>query len=175
VAAFCDVSEEKLKARTEEYGKYGPARTYSDHTDMLNDPAVDIVEVLTPHYLHKQMVLDSLAAGKHVSLQKPPAINLEEMDDMIAAAEKAGTKFKVFENFVFYPPYLLAKKLFEAGEEWPVAFASNASSLAGVGGASRIVGWQIVRRCARQPCLWDDSYSSRGITCSARSKRCSRG
>ena len=69
------------------------------------------------------MVLDSLSAGKHVSLQKPPAIDLEEMDDMISAAAKAGTKFKVFENFVFYPPYLRAKELFEAGEIGdPVAF-----------------------------------------------------
>jgi predicted dehydrogenase len=163
VAAFCDVSEERLKARAEEYGKYGPARTYFDHADMLNDPAVDIVEVLTPHYLHKQMVLDSLAAGKHVSLQKVPAINIEEMDDMIAAARKAGTKFKVFENFVFYPPYLFAKQLFETGEIGdPVAFRYKLASSLAPGGWEvplETWAWRIVDdMCGGGPCLWDDGY-----------------
>ncbi len=77
MAAFCDVSEERLLQRIEQYEKYGRARAYADYTEMLNDPAVDIVEVLTPHYLHRQMVLDSMAAGKHVSVQKVPAVNLE--------------------------------------------------------------------------------------------------
>lgn len=163
VAAFCDVSDEKLAARVEQYGKYGPTKTYTDHADMLNDPAVDIVEVLTPHYLHKQMVLDSLAAGKHVSLQKPPAINLEEMDDMIAAATAAGTKFKVFENFVFYPPYLRAKELFEAGEIGEaVAFRYKlASSLAPGGWEVPLESWAwriVEEMCGGGPCLWDDGY-----------------
>ncbi len=163
VAAFCDVSEERLTDRADRYSEYGPANTYLDHTDMLQDPAVDIVEVLTPHYLHKQMVLDAVAAGKHVSLQKPPAIDLAEMDEMMAAAEKAGVKFKVFENFVFYPPYLRAKALLEAGEIGdPVAFRYKlASSLAPCGWEVPLDAWawRIVEdMCGGGPCLWDDGY-----------------
>lgn len=163
VAAFCDVSDEKLVARAAQYGSSGPAKTYNRHQDMLNDPAVDIVEVLTPHHLHRQMVLDSVAAGKHVSLQKPPAMNLLEMDEMIAAAQRAGTKLKVFENFVFYPPYLRAKQMLEAGEIGdPVAFRYKLASSLAPGGWEvplETWAWRIVEEmCGGGPCLWDDGY-----------------
>jgi len=160
VAAYCDVEEEILQSRVEEYG---PAKKYFDHKEMLADPDVDIVEVLTPHYLHKDMVLDALAARKHVSLQKPPAVTLEEMDDMIAAAEKAGTKFKVFENFVFYPPYLRAKQLIEAGEIGdPVGIRIKMSmSMAESGWEVPIESWAwrvVEEMCGGGPCLFDDGY-----------------
>jgi predicted dehydrogenase len=163
VAAFCDVSEEKLKARVEQYGKYGPARIFTDHAEMLNDPAVHMVEVLTPHYTHRQMVLDSLDAGKHVCVQKPPAVSMEEIDDMIAAAKRAGRKFKVFENFVFYPPYLKAKELFEAGEIGdPVAVRFKMASSFAPGGWEVPLeswAWRIVEEmCGGGPCLFDDGY-----------------
>ncbi len=43
-------------------------------------------------------------------------MNVREMDEMISAARKAGVKLKVFENFVFYPPYRKVKELMDAGE-----------------------------------------------------------
>ena len=163
VAAFCDLEQETVDRRAEQYGKHGPARTYLDHHEMLADPAVDIVEVLTPHFLHHEMVIDSLEAGKHVSLQKPPAISIDEMDSMIRASERAGKKFKVFENFIFYPPYLKAKELFEAGEIGdPVGlrFKMN-SSMAPMGWEVPLEAWawRIVEdMCGGGPCMFDDGY-----------------
>jgi predicted dehydrogenase len=75
-----------------------------------------MVEVLLPHHLHHQVALDCIAAGKHVSVQKPMSMNLKEADDMIAAAAKAGVYLKVFENFLFMPQIQRAKELVEAGE-----------------------------------------------------------
>ncbi|HWQ58989.1 MAG TPA: Gfo/Idh/MocA family oxidoreductase [Clostridia bacterium] len=49
-------------------------------------------------------------------MQKPMALNLAECDRMIDAAKHNGVKLKVFENFVFYPPYQLAKRMLDAGE-----------------------------------------------------------
>ncbi len=163
VAAFCDVSEDRLRQRAEEYGAYGPARTYLDPADMLSDAQIDIVEVLTPHHLHHRMVLDCIKAGKHVSVQKPPAATLEEMEDMITAAGEAGVKLKVFENFVFYPPYLRAKELFEAGEIGePVSFRYKMASSLAPGGWDVPLeswAWRIVEEmCGGGPCLWDDGY-----------------
>lgn len=80
IVALCDLEEEVMDRTVEQYG---PASKYFDHLEMLQDPSVDIAEVLTPHYLHRQMVVDALSAGKHVSLQKPPAVTMEEMDDML--------------------------------------------------------------------------------------------
>lgn len=160
VVAYCDVDEEVLKKRVE---RYGPAKTYFDHTEMLADPAVDIVEVLTPHYLHHGMVIDSLEAGKHVSLQKPPAVSMEEMDSMIEAASRAKTKFKVFENFIFYPPYLKAKELVEAGEIGdPVAIRIKMGmSMAPTGWEVPLEAWAwrvVEDMCGGGPCLFDDGY-----------------
>ena len=163
VAAFCDLEEETVKRRVSEYGRHGPAKTYLDHKEMLADPDVDIVEVLTPHYLHHQMVIEALEAGKHVSLQKPPAVSLDEMDSMIRAAQAAGKKFRVFENFIFYPPYLKAKELLEAGEIGdPVGLRYKMnSSMAPMGWEVPLEAWAwriVEEMCGGGPCLFDDGY-----------------
>lgn len=160
VVAFCDLNEEVLKSRVE---RYGPAETYTEYGELLADSRVDIVEVLTPHFLHHRMVLDALESGKHVSLQKPPAVNIEQMDSMLLAAEKAGTKFKVFENFVFYPPYLKAKELIEAGEIGdPVGVRMKmCGSMAPAGWEVPLESWAwriVEEMCGGGPCLFDDGY-----------------
>ncbi len=111
--AIADINDQLLERRRQEWA---PRRCYTDYRDLLADPEVDFVEIITPHHLHKPMVLDAAKAGKHISVQKPMSITIREADEMIEATEKAGVKFKVFENFVFYPPYVLAKQLLDAGE-----------------------------------------------------------
>lgn len=160
IAAFCDVSRETLDSRV---GRYGDARTYTDYTRMLEDPGVDIVEVLTPHHLHHRMVLDSLAAGKHVSLQKPPAVSIGEMESICEAAQKASTKFKVYENFIFYPPYVRARELFRAGEIGdPVSLRIKMCSSLSPSGwevPMEAWAWRVTEElCGGGPCLFDDGY-----------------
>lgn len=89
---------------------------FASYQDLLGLPEVDLVEILLPHHLHYQATLDAAAAGKNISVQKPMAVNVQEADEMIAAAKKAGVILKVFENFIFYPPVLKAKELIDAGE-----------------------------------------------------------
>jgi predicted dehydrogenase len=91
-------------------------RVFTDYNDLLALKDLDLVEILLPHHLHYQATLDAAAAGKHISLQKPMALSVAEADEMIAAARKAGVIFKVFENFIFYPPVVRAKALIDAGE-----------------------------------------------------------
>ena len=160
VVAFSDLDEETLDRRVAEYGE---AATYLDYQELLSDPGVDIVEVLTPHFLHEQMVIDALEAGKHVSLQKPPAVTLEEMDHMIATAERCDRKLKVYENFVFYPPYLRAKQLIEAGEIGDVVGVriKMNMSMAPTGWEVPLESWAwrvVQEMCGGGPCLFDDGY-----------------
>jgi predicted dehydrogenase len=112
IYAVCDSQEELARQRAQEWG----AKTWlSDYRQLLRDEALDAVEILTPHHLHAEMTIAALEAGKHVSLQKPMAINLREADAMIAAAQHSGKLFRVCENFRYYPPYVKAKQLLDEG------------------------------------------------------------
>jgi predicted dehydrogenase len=115
IVAVCDIDPDIARMRGEQWG-VPAARIFTDYHDLLALPDVDLVEILLPHHLHHQATLDAAAAGKHISLQKPMALSVAEADAMIAAAKDAGVIFKVFENFIFYPPVQRAKALIEAGE-----------------------------------------------------------
>lgn len=96
--------------------EYNIPKVYSSYEEVLADKDVTAIEIIVPHHLHSEMTIKACQAGKHVSVQKPMAMNLEECDKMIAAAKENGVKLRVFENFIFYPPYQLAKKMLDAGE-----------------------------------------------------------
>jgi predicted dehydrogenase len=115
LVAVCDADPKTAHARAKDWG-ISEERVFTDYKDLLALKDLDMVEILTPHHLHYQHTLDAAAAGKHISLQKPMALNVAQADEMIAAAKKAGVIFKVFENFIFYPPMQRAKALIDAGE-----------------------------------------------------------
>jgi predicted dehydrogenase len=110
--AVCDVNENLLRARAREWGTQ---RAYADYRELLADPKVDAVEVITPHHLHAPIGIAALQAGKHVSMQKPMAMNVAECDALIAAASRSGKLFRVFENFRYCQPMVRAKQLLDSG------------------------------------------------------------
>jgi predicted dehydrogenase len=65
------------------------AHTHGSYAALLADAEVDAVYVATPHPEHRGVVLDALAAGKHVLCEKPIGMNLREVDEMQAAAAAA--------------------------------------------------------------------------------------
>jgi predicted dehydrogenase len=113
ILAVCDTNEDTALRRKAEWNI---PKHYTSFEEVLADPEIDAVEILTPTMMHAEMTIKALEAGKHVAVQKPMANTLTEADAMIAAAKKAGKLLKVSDNYVFYPPTLLAKKLIEDGE-----------------------------------------------------------
>lgn len=87
VAAVSDVSE---KALSQVADAEGIGTRYLDYREMLKDSAVNVVFVATPHYLHHQMTIDALNAGKHVFCEKPLAMNAAQADEMAALAREKG-------------------------------------------------------------------------------------
>jgi len=63
--------------------------------DLLNHPDVDVVCICTPSGQHASQTISCARAGKHVLVEKPMAISLDDADEMIAACEKAGVKLGV--------------------------------------------------------------------------------
>lgn len=111
VVALCDARAERGRERA---ALFPEAAVETDYARFLAH-GLDVVEVLTPHPLHREMVMAALEAGAHVSVQKPMAMTLAEADAMLAAAARTGRHLKVFENFVFYPPLVRARALLAEG------------------------------------------------------------
>jgi predicted dehydrogenase len=113
VSALCDTVPARADKRARQWG-IAP-KIYHDYAQVLNDPHIDAVELLTPTYLHAPQIIAALEAGKHVSCQKPLCTTVAEADQIIAAAGNAATLFRVTENFLYYPPIVKAKELLDAG------------------------------------------------------------
>lgn len=114
IVALCDSDPDLASARAAAWGLNRPV-ICSDYHELLALEAVDLVEILLPHHLHPEAALAAFAAGKAVFLQKPIALNLADADRVIDAAGQAGVPFRVYENFIFYPPVVTAKALVDDG------------------------------------------------------------
>jgi predicted dehydrogenase len=112
VVAVCDPHKELAEAAAL---AWGAPDVYTDLDALLADPGIDAVEILTPTHLHHDHVLAAVAAGKHVSCQKPLANTVAQARAMGAAADAAGVTLRVGECFWHYPPLERAKQLIADG------------------------------------------------------------
>ena len=111
MVAVMDVDAGRAEAAGREHG----ARAYTDLEALLKDPEVEAVHVCTPHNLHGEQVVAAAGAGKHVLVEKPMALTLEECDRMIAACEAAGKVLMVGQVLRHYPVNLKARELIAEG------------------------------------------------------------
>jgi predicted dehydrogenase len=91
VVALCDTYEAFLNRAKSQLAPN--AETYTDYQKLLADKNVKAVIVATPSHLHKQIVLDALAAGKHVYCEAPVATTIEDSRAIAQAAEKAVKQY----------------------------------------------------------------------------------
>ena len=88
----------------------------SNWQNIINDPAIGLVNITAPNALHKEIALAAIAAGKHVYCEKPLAPSAHDSLEMTVAAERAGVKTQVGYNYLTNPMFRLAKDMIEAGE-----------------------------------------------------------
>lgn len=112
LTAVCDLRQEAARAVAADWG----ARTTTDYRRLLDDPEVDAVIVNTPHALHRQMVLDAAAAGRHVLVEKPMATTVEDCLTMEAACRSAGVALVVGMIQHFLPEKVALEKVVNDGE-----------------------------------------------------------
>lgn len=110
------VADRDHQLATEQAKKWGADSVYSDYREMLESPNIDAVEILLPHNLHLPVTIEALEAGKHVSLQKPMCLDMDESRQIIEAADRASVTFRMVENYRTYEPYERAKAMLESGE-----------------------------------------------------------
>jgi predicted dehydrogenase len=95
--------------------KHGIAHHFEDLDAMLAMDEIDMVVVGAPNFAHCEITLKAAKAGKHVVVEKPLCLNLEDADRMIAACDQAGVKLMYAEELCFAPKYVRLKKLLDDG------------------------------------------------------------
>ncbi|TCP94727.1 putative dehydrogenase [Cricetibacter osteomyelitidis] len=91
-------------------------RSTGNWLDVVQDPNVDVVDICTPNFLHKEIALAAIAHGKHVYSEKPLALTAQEAKEMYNAAKQAGVKTLVGFNYIKNPTTQLAREIIEKGE-----------------------------------------------------------
>jgi len=120
VVAVADFLEEN---RNKYMGQYDIPKEYASHTELFQDDEIDAVAITLGHQLHHRLTIDACNAGKHVVVEKPMAINLQQCDNMIAAAEANNVKLMVGYTQHYYGTSLKAKEILDSGELGPLITA----------------------------------------------------
>jgi predicted dehydrogenase len=113
LAWLCDLSPDFL----DRFGpRYPNARTTGRFDDLLDDDSLQAVVVATPVATHYDLARRALAAGKHVFVEKPPALNAGEAEELVALAEERDLVLLPGHLLLYHPAVAKLKELVESGE-----------------------------------------------------------
>ena len=113
LSALCDVDgglRDRFAAR------YPRARMHESFDELLEDEAVAAVVIATPVSTHYELARRALAAGKHVLVEKPPAMRGAEMEELAALAEEGGLVLMPGHLLLYHPGVQKLKQLIDAGD-----------------------------------------------------------
>jgi predicted dehydrogenase len=109
----CGRHQESL---TEFASRWGWEHIEPDWKKMVHRDDVDIVDISAPQYLHHQIAMEAIKAGKNIFCEKPLAMDLKQAKEMYEAAEKKGITHYINHNYRRCPAVRLAKRLIEEGK-----------------------------------------------------------
>lgn len=125
VVALCSRDARKLDGDwTGIQGNFGPSGTnmdlsrqvrYTDYVTFLADPNMALVDLCVASEAHARMAIQALEAGKHVLVEKPIALSMEDADRMLAAADANARHLMVAHVLPFFPPYAFALEAVRSG------------------------------------------------------------
>jgi predicted dehydrogenase len=112
IDCVCDLNGELATRAAEQFDV--PAQ-YRDISEMLKREEIDIVDVCVPPQGHASVALEAIRNGCDVFVEKPLALNTEECDTLLGAAEEHGAKLGVMHNMLYNKPFVTAKRQLAAG------------------------------------------------------------
>jgi len=113
LAWLCDADESR---RQEFAARYPSAHVTGDFEELLADPVLEAVVVATPVVTHYELAKLALEAGKHVFVEKPPAMRGDEMEELYDLAEQRGLVLMPGHLLLYHPAVNKLKSLIDAGE-----------------------------------------------------------
>ena len=111
IEAVCDINIETAKAVA---ARFDIEKIYADYWEMFSE--VDAVTICTPNKFHAEISIAALEAGCHVFCEKPMAMNTEECEAMIAAANQAGKTLSIGYHYRFMKDSQAARKVIQEKE-----------------------------------------------------------
>lgn len=118
----CDIDEENLNKVTQEYAG---VKVTKDYNDILNNPEITGVAVVTPSHMHYKLVKAMLLAGKHVYVEKPISTVAEEAKDLTNLANERGLVLMVGHLLLYHPAVNRLKMLVEEGALGEIVYAQS--------------------------------------------------
>ena len=115
MVAFCDIIPERAEEARKKYGT-ADAKVYTDYRELLADPEIDNVRVLTNNRMHAEITIAALDAGKHVICEKPMSVTAEEGRAMLEARDRSGKVLAVGYQHKFDADVIYAREESMAGE-----------------------------------------------------------
>lgn len=109
IAAPSDASREEAR------DTFPDARVFADHREMLAETDFDIIDIVTPSHTHREIATAAMQAGKHVLLEKPMAITLDDCKAIVATAKQTGRKLAVGHELRLSSQWGEIKRIIERG------------------------------------------------------------
>lgn len=107
-----DVAERAHEAQS----RFGFAEVTTNWLDVINHPEVEVVNITSPNFLHREMALAAIAAGKHVMCEKPIGVLPADVAAVYRAAQAAGVMTFTGLNYRWVPLVQYAKQMIERGQ-----------------------------------------------------------
>lgn len=120
--AVCDIDEKKAQEVARELEV---SRVFTDYKEMIADSALDAVIIASPDQDHREMVINTLEAGKHILCEKPLALTREDCEAVVEAVKKSDCKFMVGQICRYTPGFRQAKEIIDAGAIGELTFVES--------------------------------------------------
>ncbi|MDQ3995097.1 MAG: Gfo/Idh/MocA family oxidoreductase [Actinomycetota bacterium] len=110
---LCDHSPEALTAHG---ARFPTARRTTRFADLLEDPELEAIVVATPVVTHAELAREALLAGKHVFVEKPMALGVDDAEELVAIAEERGLVLMPGHLLLYHPGVVKLKELVTSGQ-----------------------------------------------------------
>jgi len=108
--------------------KYGVGRDYKTYQELIADSDVDVVDICLPNFLHAEVAIAAMEAGKNVICEKPVATTLEAAAEVVEVQKKTGVNYFYAEDWIFAPALVRAREIIDEGGIGKVLYCKGKES-----------------------------------------------
>ena len=115
IVGICDKNTDAIKTLADRYGFTG-YEVYDNYDDAIKNCDCDLVDICMPNFLHHDVAIKAMNAGKDIICEKPLATTVEDAKDMVDTAAKLGKHIYYAEDWLFAPAFRKAISIIESGQ-----------------------------------------------------------